>query len=74
MPPTIIPELPKARAKKAAQGDWLPANGGTEQPFYTRNGYRLLYCWQRSTGRHAYLNCETDLILADDEAWLALGM
>lgn len=60
--------------KKAEQGNWVPANGGTEQPFYTRAGRRLLYCWQPSTGRHAYLDCGTDLILSDEEAFVALGM
>ena len=48
--------------------DWLPANGGTENPFVTRSGIRLLYCWQPSTGRHAYLNCDTDMFMKDDEA------
>lgn len=63
----------EARAKKAEQGAWLPANGGTETPFTTRSGRRLQYCWQPSTGRHAYLDMGTDLILTDDEARLALG-
>lgn len=50
------------------QGDWQPANGGTEEPFFTRSGKRLLYCWQPSTGRHAYLDMDSDLILSDEEA------
>jgi len=50
------------------QGDWYPANGGTETPFVTRTGRRLLYCWQPRTGKHAYLDCETDMILTDAEA------
>lgn len=56
-----------------SQGNWLPANGGTETPFRTRTGRKLLYCWQPSTGNHAYLDCETDLILSDEEAASALG-
>jgi hypothetical protein len=56
-----------------SQGNWIPANGGTETPFHTRTGRKLLYCWQISTGEHAYLDCETDLILSDEEAELALG-
>lgn len=56
-----------------SQGNWEPANGGTEVPFFTRNGRRLLYCWQPSTGNHAYLDVCTDLILSDEEARLALG-
>ena len=60
-------------AARKAQGDWYPACGGTEVPFRTRSGRKLLYCWQPSTGNHAYLDCETDLILADEEALLALA-
>lgn len=62
-------------AKEAAdeQGDWQPANGGSEEPFVTRNRRRLLYCWQPSTGRHAYLDMDSDIILTDEEARLALG-
>lgn len=59
---------------KKDQGPWVPACNGTEVPFITRTGLRLLYCWQPSSGRHAYLNCDTDMIMTDDEAWLALGM
>jgi hypothetical protein len=54
--------------------NWVPACGGTEVPFYTRTGKRLLYCWQRSTGRHAYIDVDTDIVLTDDEAMSALGM
>lgn len=62
-------------AKDAAdeQGDWQPANGGSEEPFVTRSKRRLLYCWQPSTGRHAYLDLDNDLILSDEEAQSALG-
>lgn len=56
------------------QGDWFPANNGTEQPFITRTGRKLLYVWQPRTGKHAYLDCGTDLILTDEEAQLALGV
>ncbi len=66
-------EALEAQSKKAAEGNWIPANGGTELPFTTRSGRRLQYCWQPSTGRHAYLDMGTDLILTDDEARLALG-
>lgn len=57
---------------KKDQGNWYPANNGTETIFITRNRRRLLYCWQPSTGRHAYLDCDTDLILTDEEANLAI--
>ena len=62
-----------ARQKAAEQGNWVPACGGTEVPFRTRTGRRLLYCWQPSTGRHAYLDLSTDYFLSDDEAFEALG-
>jgi hypothetical protein len=53
--------------------NWLPACGGTEVPFDTRSGRRLQYCYQPSTGKHAYLDCLTDIILTDEEARFALG-
>lgn len=54
--------------------NWVPANGGTETPFTTRTEKRLLYCWQPSTGRHAYLDTGTDIILTEDEAAAALAL
>lgn len=53
---------------------WVPACGGTEVPFKTRSGRTLLYCWNRHTMQHAYLDVETDLILTDEEAWMCLGV
>jgi hypothetical protein len=53
--------------------DWIPACNGTEVPFTSRTGMRLLYCWQPSTGKHAYLNLDTDIILTDEEASAALA-
>jgi hypothetical protein len=61
-------EILAAREAKANQGNWVPASNGTEQPFLSRSGRKLLYCWQQSTGKHAYLDCDTDIILTDDEA------
>jgi len=63
-----------AAYRMLANGEWYPANGGTEEPFNTRTGRRLLYCWQPSTGRHAYLDMGSDMILSDEEASVALGM
>jgi hypothetical protein len=60
--------------KNKNQGNWYPANGGTEEPFITRTGMRVQYCWQPSTGNHAYINLETDLILSDEEAQMALAL
>lgn len=53
---------------------WLPACGGTETPFKTRNGRRLLYCFNPALGRHAYVDCNTDLVLTNKEADVALGL
>ena len=55
------------------QGNWYPACGGTEKEFTSRGGHRLLYCWQPATGRHAYLNLDTDIVLSDEEAWASLA-
>lgn len=70
---TLVELLQRKKAEDE-QGAWVPANSGTEKPFHTRTRRRLLYCWQPSTGKHAYLDCETDLILSDEEASSALGM
>jgi hypothetical protein len=56
-----------------AEGHWVPAAGGTEVPFRTRGGARLLYCWQPRSGRHAYMDCDSDIILTDEEAQNLLG-
>jgi hypothetical protein len=69
---TLVEMLKQADEKKQ-QGNWIPANGGTEKPFFTRNRRRLLYCYQPSTGKHAYLDLDTDLILTHEEAACALG-
>lgn len=53
---------------------WIPANGGTETPFTSRSGIKLLYCWNPSLNKHAYLNVNTDTILTDDEAKFAMGL
>jgi hypothetical protein len=70
---TLVQILDEARARKE-QGNWTPASGGTETPFTTRSGRVLLYVFQASTGRHAYLDTQTDLILSQEEAEAALGM
>ena len=53
---------------------WLPANGGTETPFNSRSGLRLLYCYNPATGKHAYLDTRSDTILTNEEAQYALGL
>lgn len=69
---TLTEQIDAAQARKE-QGNWHPACGGTETPFTTRNGFRLLYVYQATTGRHAYLDLGTDIILSEEEARLALG-
>ena len=56
------------------QGEWVPASGGTETPFISRSGARLLYVWQPSTGKKAYLNLDSDIVLTDAQADRALGI
>lgn len=53
--------------KLAEQGNWIPACGGTEVPFFTRGGHKVLYCWQPSTGNHAYLDMGTDIIIPNED-------
>lgn len=64
-------EFYQARIRNADR--WVPACGGTENPFTSRGGARLLYCWNPCSGRHAYLNLDTDIILAQEEAAILLG-
>ena len=70
---TSIPEHLKKLDAWKHQGDWHPASGGTEQPFKARSGARLQYMHQPRTGKHAYLNLDTDLIMTDEEARQHLG-
>ena len=69
-----LAEILDEREARKEQGNWVPANGGTEKPFLTRERRRLLYIWQPSTGKHAYLDCDTDIILTDAEAQIHLGI
>jgi len=62
-----------AKASSSDGGDWVPAAGGTEEPFLTRDGRRLQYMWNPKTRKHAYLDLGTDLILSDEEARRILG-
>ncbi len=56
------------------QPEWVAACGGTETPFTTRTGRRLLYMWNPSTGEHAYYDVVNDVFLSADEATAALAM
>jgi hypothetical protein len=72
--PLSVAAILDARAARAAQGDWYPGCGGTEVPFTTRTGARLLYVYQPSTGRHAYLDMGSDMILSDADARLKMAV
>lgn len=69
---TLAERIEAVQAERE-QGNWVPACGGTETPFTSRSGHRLLYCYQPASGRHGYLNLGTDIILTDEEARIALG-
>jgi hypothetical protein len=64
----------EANRLRAQQGNRFPACGGTETPFYTRTGKRLLYCWQPTTGDHAYIDLDCDMLLTEEEARAALAL
>ena len=57
---------------KTSPDYWVPANGGSETPFISRSGKHLQYLWNMNTGEHAYIDCDADIILTDDEAEAAL--
>jgi hypothetical protein len=61
--PTLTPDF-----SDRSDTNWHPACGGTETPFLSRSGARLLYCFQPSSGNHAYLNLDTDMILSQEES------
>lgn len=74
LPYALPSEIVGEPAKRAEDGPWFPACGGTETPFLSRSGKRLLYCWQPSTGNHAYLDCGSDIILTPEEAAQAMQL
>jgi hypothetical protein len=70
----IIESEKKSLAEQETNNNWVPACGGTEVPFKSRSGKRLQYVWQPSTGHHAYLDLDSDIILSDKEAEAALAL
>ena len=48
-------------------GIFIPACGGTEVPFRTRSGVTVQYLYNPTTGEHAYINCETDILIPNDD-------
>lgn len=65
---TTLAEALDAAQTRKDNGNWIPASGGTETPFVTRSGLRLQYLYQPTTGRHVYINLDTDIFLTDAEA------
>lgn len=63
-----------ANACSARRDLWLPASGGTETPFLSRSGAKLLYCFNPRLGKHAYLRVDGDVILSDAEASFHLAL
>lgn len=53
--------------------NWVPACGGTELPFETRNGRRVQYMWNRNSREHAYYDLDRDIFLDDAELKEAFG-
>ena len=70
-----IPHEPliKPDFSDTSDDNWYPAHNGTETPFVSRSGKRLLYCFQPSTGNHAYMDVDNDILLSDEEARIHLG-
>ena len=48
-------------------GNFIPACGGAEKPFKTKSGITVQYLWNPITKEHAYINCNTDILLTDSE-------
>jgi hypothetical protein len=70
----LIAKEKKQLAENKLNDNWIPACGGTEEPFVSRSGKRLQYVWQPSTGQHAYLDLDSDTILSDEAAEAALAL
>jgi hypothetical protein len=52
-----------ARALTHRFDAWVPASGGTETPYFQRDGRRVLYCWNPQLSEHALLDLGTDIFL-----------
>ncbi len=66
MTKSIANMLNEAQARRERTGRWVAACGGSETPM-TVQGVRVLYCWNTGTRKHAYLNLDTDMIMAAGE-------
>ena len=59
--------MSKSAYSEAYRTNWIPACGGTEVPFKTRSGVTVQYLWNPVSGEHAYINCDTDVLISDEE-------
>jgi hypothetical protein len=66
MTKSVADMLNEAQARRERTGRWVAACGGSETPMLVQ-GVRVLYCWNNGTGKHAYLNLDTDMIMLDGE-------
>jgi len=71
------PRLPddawRPASKFRASSSRLPSS--TEDPIeLPLSGTRLQYMYQPSSGRYAYMNLDTDMIISDEEAHIFLAM
>lgn len=64
---------PALLADRIKRGRWVPACGGSEKPFLTRSGIKVLYVWHTGTGAHAYLDVGSDMIMTPAEVDAAFG-
>ncbi len=53
---------------------FLPACGGTETPFVSRSGIKMLYVYNPATEKHCYINVGNDMPMTDEEAAEAMMM
>lgn len=65
--------LPATLEERIERGRWVPACGGTEEPYRTRSGILVMYVWHTGTGEHAYLDVLSDIIMTPAEAEAAHG-
>jgi len=68
---STVAEFNKAIRTKA--NAWVAASGGTETPFTTKNGRKILYCYNPAEDKHAYVDLDADIVLSDEDAWKILG-
>jgi hypothetical protein len=65
--PAPGPEEVFAAALEAGSDAWLPASSGTEQPFRSRAGQRLLYVYNPALDQHGYLDLDSDVLLSPEQ-------